>query len=100
MRPGESADEILVSRLASIWSSVLGVQDVGRSDDFFALGGQSLMALQLVTRVREQFPVEVGLSDVFDHPTLGDFGAVVHERLEAGIAALPDEKVRQMLGEA
>ena len=93
-------DEILLSRLAGIWSNVLGVPGIRSSDNFFELGGQSLMALQIVSRIREQFPVELNLTDIFENPTLGRFGSLMHQRLVDGVAAMPDQTVRDLLGRA
>ncbi|HEU0301713.1 MAG TPA: amino acid adenylation domain-containing protein, partial [Longimicrobium sp.] len=59
--------------LAEIWSELLGVERVGRSDHFFELGGHSLRAVQLLSRVREALAVEVALGDVFARPVLADF---------------------------
>ncbi|HYW08704.1 MAG TPA: alpha/beta fold hydrolase, partial [Longimicrobium sp.] len=61
--------------LAGIWSEVLGVERVGRHDGFFALGGHSLRAMQLVSRVREVLGAEMALADVFAHPTVAALAA-------------------------
>ncbi len=64
--PGNEVEE----RLAAIWSELLGVEPVGLDDDFFLLGGQSLLATQLVSRVRQVFGVELPLHDLFTLRTL------------------------------
>ena len=56
--------------LAEIWAELLGVERVGRHDDFFALGGHSLLAVQVVSRVRRVMEVEVALGAVFEHSVL------------------------------
>jgi len=56
--------------LAGIWAEVLGVERVGRGDDFFALGGHSLLAVRVTSRVRQLLGVEVAVGDVFSHPTV------------------------------
>jgi amino acid adenylation domain-containing protein len=63
--------------LAAIWSSVLGVSQVGLDDGFFDLGGHSLLATQVVFRVREQLGVEVALRMLFEHPRLEDLARAV-----------------------
>nr|WP_223194784.1 non-ribosomal peptide synthase/polyketide synthase [Pseudomonas sp. PSB18] len=56
--------------LAAIWSELLGVEPIGREDDFFALGGHSLLALRLLAQVRHRLGLEVPLSAVFAQPRL------------------------------
>lgn len=57
--------------LAAIWREVLRVDEVGRTDDFFALGGNSLMALRLLRQVQQRFGEgSLALADVFNTPTL------------------------------
>ncbi len=65
--------------LAGIWSEVLGVEQVGVRDDFFALGGHSLSAARVLARVRDLFQVELALPVAFERRTV--------ERLAELIAA-------------
>ncbi|GLY24112.1 condensation domain-containing protein [Micromonospora sp. NBRC 101691] len=57
-------------RLAALWNRVLGGPAVGRHDDFFALGGDSLRAAQIATLAAAEFGVDVPASVVFDRPVL------------------------------
>ncbi|HYO56343.1 non-ribosomal peptide synthetase [Archangium sp.] len=56
--------------VAGIWAQLLGVPKVGRHDNFFALGGNSLMATQAASRLRNAFKVELPLRWLFDAPTV------------------------------
>ncbi|HXM57920.1 MAG TPA: amino acid adenylation domain-containing protein, partial [Candidatus Dormibacteraeota bacterium] len=56
--------------LARLWEALLGVAPVGRHDDFFELGGESLLAAQLVARARAELGLAVALRDLFDAPTV------------------------------
>jgi aryl carrier-like protein len=56
--------------LAGLWSEPLGVQRVGRRDNFFESGGHSLLAMQLVSRVRDRFGVDLLLKNLFERPTV------------------------------
>ncbi|WP_329109758.1 AMP-binding protein [Micromonospora sp. NBC_01699] len=57
-------------RLGALWARVLSTSGVGRNDDFFALGGDSLRATQLATLAGESFGVAVPASLAFDQPVL------------------------------
>jgi amino acid adenylation domain-containing protein len=56
--------------VATIWKELLGIERVGRDDDFFELGGDSLMAVQLKLRIEEALEVELELKAVFIQPVL------------------------------
>ncbi len=62
--------------LAAIWSGLLGLEQVGRHDNFFALGGHSLMAIHLMQKVR-CYGLECSLSDIFEHPRLANLATQI-----------------------
>ncbi|USP13463.1 non-ribosomal peptide synthetase [Vibrio gazogenes] len=66
-------------QLAEIWSGLLGVSQVGRHDDFFELGGYSLVAMQLISRIRQQFQVELALATVFSQSVLSALASAIDE---------------------
>ena len=65
--PPKTLDE---KQLATIWAEILGVQQVGTQDNFFDLGGHSILVIQLWTRIKELFKVEVPLRGLFEAPTI------------------------------
>ena len=80
--PRGAAEQVL----AGIWSEVLGIDRIGARDDFFALGGHSLLGTRITTRVREAFGVDLPLRAVFEAPVLADQAERVLECV-AGTAA-------------
>ncbi|MFJ9774320.1 amino acid adenylation domain-containing protein [Kitasatospora sp. NPDC101157] len=63
--------------VALIWQDLLRVERVGRDSDFLSLGGQSLLAMRLIARVRAGFRVRLPTRTIFDAPTLAGFAAAV-----------------------
>ncbi len=59
-------------RLADIWRQELGMECAGVRDDFFDLGGHSLIALRIVDRVRNEFGAEISIGDIFEHPCIAE----------------------------
>ncbi|WP_433385475.1 amino acid adenylation domain-containing protein [Micromonospora sp. KLBMP9576] len=66
---------LLETMVAGVWAEVLGVERVGRHDDFFALGGHSLLAMRLVARIRQVLGREVSPAALFAAPVLTAFVA-------------------------
>ena len=67
----------LEKRLAELWTTVLGVAQVGLQDNFFESGGHSLLATQLISRLREVFQVEIQLRQLFEHPTIAGLATAI-----------------------
>jgi natural product biosynthesis luciferase-like monooxygenase protein/amino acid adenylation domain-containing protein/non-ribosomal peptide synthase protein (TIGR01720 family) len=70
----------LEERLARVWSQVLGVERVGVDDDFFELGGDSILTIQIITRAGRE-GIELSPRQVFQNPTVGRLAAVANTRL-------------------
>jgi len=80
-------------RLAQVWQSVLGLPAVHREDDFFAIGGNSIVALDVFARLREHFPALPRPTVIYDHRTLAGLAAAIDEaatRVPTADTSAPD----------
>ncbi len=66
-------------RLAAIWADVLGCRPPGLDDNFFALGGDSMLAVQVCARARRE-GLALGVEAIFQHPTLADLALSLDDR--------------------
>jgi amino acid adenylation domain-containing protein len=83
-------------RVAAIWRSVLHVEQVGLHDNFFDLGGHSLLLVQLHTRLHEAFDTDVTVVELFRYPTVGLLAPrVAGRRAEARLDGVRDRASRQ-----
>ncbi|WP_327002968.1 amino acid adenylation domain-containing protein [Dactylosporangium sp. NBC_01737] len=92
--PPRTAAEELV---AGVWCAVLGVDRVGAHDDFFAVGGHSLLAMKVAGRLRAATGTEIPLRTMFSHPDLAGLAEAVEELMIADLAALTDEDAEALL---
>jgi amino acid adenylation domain-containing protein len=84
-------------RLAAIWTALLGIDRAGLYDNYFELGGDSLLATQLASQIRKVFEVELPLTDLFQHPTLAELSAIIEEAIIKQMEEMSDEEVEQSL---
>jgi acyl carrier protein len=83
--------------LAELWTQVLGIEDLSVNDNFFDLRGHSLLATQLLSRVRDTFQVELPLNRLFEMPTLGQLSRGIEEAVLTEIEALSEEDARRLV---
>jgi len=69
------------SYLVCLWQELLGVKQVGIYDNFFALGGHSLLAIRMMSRMQEQYHIEIPLRNLFETPNIASVAAAVVEAL-------------------
>ncbi|MEU2227245.1 amino acid adenylation domain-containing protein [Streptomyces sp. NPDC018347] len=75
--------------LASLWSELLDVDEVGPDDSFFVLGGHSLLAFRLLGRLERVFGIRPGMRELFERPRLRDLAAYLDARGAADRAGAP-----------
>ena len=84
--PARGQTEQLV---AQVWVELIGVESVGRDDDFFLLGGHSLLATRIVARLRERTGRDLSLRTLLDHPTVARMARAIEAAPLASAAARP-----------
>jgi acyl carrier protein len=75
------------TRLVSIWRELLKVEEPGVTENFFALGGNSLLAMQILARVRKTFEVEISIRSLFDRPTIEELAREIERAKASGVVA-------------
>ena len=92
---GEQTEDFVAPRnkvegtLAAIWAEVLGSEDISVTDNFFAIGGHSLMATQVASRIGDAFGIAVSLRTLFEFQTIAELAS--HLASQAGAASLTDQ---------
>ncbi|KZD09516.1 hybrid non-ribosomal peptide synthetase/type I polyketide synthase [Oceanibaculum pacificum] len=87
-RPGDNGAPDVAQRLAALWCDVLGRPSVGPDDNFFDLGGHSLLLVQVQGLIKRDFAIAVPMAVLFAHPTLR---ALTRHMLAQGAATKPAE---------
>lgn len=83
--------------LAGFLTALLKVDRVSRNDNFFNLGGHSLMGAQLIAKVYQRFAVELSLRSLFDHPTIAEISSEIERLLFAKVQTMTDEEAQRIL---
>ena len=82
IEPASSTERFFARR----WSEYLHADTVGATDNFLELGGHSLIALRLIGAIREEFAVELMISDIFGNPTVRELSAFIEQQPSSGSA--------------
>lgn len=83
------------AKLAVIWQDVLGLEQVGRHDHFFEIGGHSLKAMQLLHRLHKEMQVELSLRHIFSNPTIEKLAAILSVAQKSVHAPITAAEVRK-----
>ena len=87
----------LEERLALMLSSLLGIEAVSVNDNFFLLGGHSLLGTQLIGQIRGVFGVDLALRALFDAPTIAELALEIKRLLHARVEAMSEDEVERLL---
>jgi len=93
----EGPQSPIEEHLGVVLSGLLGVARVGSEDNFFTLGGHSLMGAQLIAKIRENFGVELSLRCLFDEPTPRGMSAEIERLIHARLAAMSEDEAQRLL---
>jgi amino acid adenylation domain-containing protein len=85
-------------KLAGIVAEVLGNDAIGADDNFFLIGGHSLLGTQVVIRAREAFGIELTLWHLFEAQTVANLAATIESLLVAKLDSMSDEEAQRLLG--
>jgi len=85
--------------VAGIWSNVFGISPVGVNDNFLDLGGHSLIAVQIVSRVRAFFRINFTLRNFFEGPTVAQMSQVIQAGIVSEIESMSDDEVKRLIAE-
>jgi acyl carrier protein len=95
-RPPESA---LEERVAAIAAELLRLDRIGVDENFFALGGHSLLGTQLIARVRDAFGIDLPLRTVFEAPTAARLSAEIENLVRRRIERMTEAEAAKIAGE-
>ncbi|MER6767613.1 phosphopantetheine-binding protein, partial [Amycolatopsis sp. NPDC000746] len=88
--PAEPPSGPVETSVARLWSSLLGVESVGRHASFFALGGDSLLATRLLELTRTRFSVEITLRQLLGSPSVAEQARIIGELTERPVATVEE----------
>jgi NAD(P)-dependent dehydrogenase (short-subunit alcohol dehydrogenase family)/acyl carrier protein len=91
------SDDPVEQKIGEIWSDLLGVEQIDLHDNFFALGGHSLMGLQLLSRLRTIFQVHLPPSSLFEAPTIAELAIEIKLALVTELEQMHDDEAEQLV---
>lgn len=84
-------------QLCDIWAELLHVERAGKTDDFFELGGDSLMAISVLSKIKTVFQTELSIRDVMENPVLEQLADVIDRAERAGAVITPGHRGKYVL---
>jgi acyl carrier protein len=83
--------------LVAIVAPLLGLEHISIDDNFFMLGGHSLLGTQVIAHVANAFGVDLSLRTLFSSPTIRQLSAEIERLIVARVEAMSDEEARRLL---
>lgn len=85
------------TRLAKILCSLLHINEVSVNDNFFLLGGHSLLGTQLIAKIRSAFGVDMALRTLFDAPSIAELSSEIERLIFARVESMSEEEAQALL---
>lgn len=85
------------ARLAKILCSLLNLSEVSVNDNFFLLGGHSLLGTQLIAKIRSAFGVDMALRTLFDAPSIAELSSEIERLIFARVESMTEEEAQALL---
>jgi hypothetical protein len=95
VREYEAPQGEIETQLAAIWMELLKAKSIGRRDNFFALGGHSLLVIRVVSSVRSSLGVELAIQTVFEAPSVAELARNVEGLIFEQIVEMPETEAIQ-----
>ncbi|MBE9170905.1 SDR family NAD(P)-dependent oxidoreductase [Pleurocapsales cyanobacterium LEGE 06147] len=84
-------------KITGIYQELLGVELVGINDNFFDLGGNSLIGIQLISRLRQELQVEISINYLFQSPSVAELALVVEEIFIGELEELTEDEAQKLM---
>ncbi|MFG6101406.1 beta-ketoacyl synthase N-terminal-like domain-containing protein [Leptothoe sp. EHU-05/26/07-4] len=84
-------------RVADVWQSILRIEQIGIYDDFFDLGGDSLIGLQLISKLKQEFQVEMSINSLFQAPSVSQMALVLEEIIVGELEKLTEDEAEKLM---
>jgi acyl carrier protein len=86
----------LQRKVAALWYELLGIEQVSIHDNFFKIGGDSLLGTRLISRLSGTFPIELPLGQLIKNPTIASLSEIIEGLLLQKLEELSDEEAAKL----
>jgi acyl transferase domain-containing protein/acyl carrier protein len=86
-------------KLTSIYQELLGGELIGVNDNFFDLGGNSLIGIQLISRLKQELAIEISINHLFQFPSIAELALVVAKIIIEELEKLTEEEVGELVSD-